>query len=89
MVTWETSLGSTMRDVVTGFEGVAIARSEYLNGCQQFCLKPTEVKDGKVLDGEWIDVGQLEMVGQDLVARFQHPPGKNPGGPMSDAPKGL
>ena len=58
----EFKLGSKLRDLVTGFEGVAIARVEYLNGCIQYCLVPNVGEDGKMPSGEYIDLGQLEYV---------------------------
>jgi len=33
-------LGDVAKDRVTGFEGVTVARIEYLNGCIQYQLQP-------------------------------------------------
>ena len=73
-------LGQKVRDKVTGFEGIAIAKVEYLNGCVQFCVKPKAV-DSKMLEGEYIDDGQLEVV--DDGATIKDEPN---GGPMPDTP---
>ena len=55
-------LGNKVRDKVTGFEGIATARIEYINKCVQFCVKPKVKEDGKMPDGEYIDVDELEIV---------------------------
>jgi len=76
------NLGDKLKDRVTGFEGIVIARSEWLNGCKQYCLKPPVDKDGKVQSGEWIDQEQLKLVKEGAVAVDAKPTG----GPQGDAP---
>lgn len=39
-------LGKKYRDSITGFEGVATGRFEYLYGCIRYCLEGID-KDGK------------------------------------------
>ncbi len=77
-------LGDTVRDLITGFEGIAISRIEYLNGCVQICVKPPVDKDGKMRDGEYIDIGQL------VVAKTRNPDvsfgGSRTSGAMPDTP---
>lgn len=58
----EFTLGNTLRDKVTGFTGTATARIQYINGCIQYCLLPKVDKDGKYVDGIYIDVQRLEKV---------------------------
>lgn len=55
-------LGQRVRDRVTNFEGIAISKLKFLNGCVQFCVIPKKGKDVKYPEGEYIDVGQLEIV---------------------------
>lgn len=55
-------LGTIVRDKVTGFQGMAINRYQYLNGCERYCVQPTELKDGKPVESETFDVEQLEIV---------------------------
>ena len=73
-------LGYTVRDVVTGFTGIATARVEYLNGCVQFCVTPKAV-DNKVVDSVYIDHQRLEALDQGLTATRSAT-----GGEMRDAP---
>lgn len=57
-----TNLGDKLRSVVTGFEGVAISRVEYLNGCQRFEIQPPIREDGTLPESHWIDIQELELV---------------------------
>lgn len=54
-------LGCVVRDSITGFEGVVIAISEYLNGCTTACVKAQKLKDGKPISDEWFDIEQLRL----------------------------
>lgn len=77
-------LGLKVKDKVTGFEGVAVARIEYLNGCVQYGVKPKVGKDGKIADIEYIDENQLKIISGGIVIKK-----KDTGGIMHDAPKKL
>jgi hypothetical protein len=55
-------LGKTVRDRVTGYQGAVISISFDLFGCVQAIVKPPMNKDGKVEDGQWLDVNRLEVV---------------------------
>ena len=58
----EIKLGSKVRDKVSGFIGVAIARTEYLNGCIQYSVQPKVGKDNKVPEEIGVDAGSLEVI---------------------------
>lgn len=76
-------LGSKIKDKVTGMEGIAISKVEYLNGCVQYCLKPKAKKgETKMPEGVYIDYNQLEVIGKGLNVKK-----KNTGGVMTDTPK--
>jgi len=76
-------LGQRVRDKVTGFEGIATARCEYLNGCIQYCIKPTELRKGEMIEGQYIDSQQIEIVKEE---EHQELPAEGSGGPMQDTP---
>ena len=78
----EIELGNKVRDKVTGFEGIAIAKIEYINGCIQFCVKPKVKEDGKMPDGEYIDVDDLEIVYKGIIIEAD-----STGGPQRDYPR--
>lgn len=75
-------LGNTIRDIVTGFTGIATSKVIYLNGCVQFSVKPKMGKDGKLPEATYIDQEQLEWVDNGIVVKPK--PG---GGDMMDTPK--
>jgi len=84
-------LGSKVKNIVNGFEGVATGRAEYLTGCNQYLVNPARLdKDGKLMDSQWFDEGVLVVVAAPSKALASV--GNNPmvanGGPQSDAPKG-
>jgi hypothetical protein len=74
MATTEIALGKKCRDTITGFEGTATGRFEYLHGCVRWNL--TGVLNGEPKDFTF-DEPQLEAV-PDPVA---HEPTRGAGGP--------
>jgi hypothetical protein len=75
-------LGDEARDTVTGFEGVCVARTEWLNGCWRMTLQPKSLdKDGKPCEGQTFDDFQLVAT----KPKAQPVGNKETGGPR-DAP---
>lgn len=84
----EFELGQKLRDRVTGVEGIAIAKIIYLNGCVQFDIKPKVDKDGKQVDGAWVDTQQIELVDEGLLKKEEALPAPKPtGGAYNEAPR--
>jgi len=55
-------LGDEARDTVSGFAGVCVARTEWLNGCWRMTLQPKALdKDGKPQESQTFDDFQLEV----------------------------
>lgn len=75
-------LGMRVRDKVSGFEGVAVARTDWLSGCTRYSLQPKVDKDGKLPDVQGFDEPQLEVVTEKKVAATS--PGVPPGGPRPE-----
>jgi hypothetical protein len=73
-------LGDTAKDVVTGFEGVVVARSEWLNGRVRLSIQPRALRDGKPIESQSFDVEQCALV-QKCDAKM---PTKKAGGPMPE-----
>ncbi len=44
------NLGDKVKDTITDFEGTAVARCVYLNGCVRIEVQPKELKDGKMIN---------------------------------------
>lgn len=83
-------LGTKVKDALTGFEGIAIGRSEYLYGCHQVLIKPQELKDGKPIEGEWVDEQRVVYVDGGGVVFSPAAPSPvssaSSGGPQREAP---
>lgn len=72
-------LGDIARDTITGFEGVVISTTKWLNGCVRYAIQPQQLKDGKVIEPEWFDSQQVE-----LVRTNYREPSRPSGGPQRD-----
>lgn len=77
------NLGSRARDTVTGFEGVVVARTEWLHGCARITIQPTELKDGLPMESHTFDELQVETVKEREVA-VSSAEQRNAGGPRDD-----
>ena len=55
-------LGDVAMDTITGFQGVAIARTEWLYGCRRITLQPQALHDGKPIDSHTFDEPQCVLV---------------------------
>ncbi|MFH0821261.1 MAG: hypothetical protein V2B18_00790 [Pseudomonadota bacterium] len=56
-------LGQTVKDKITGYTGVVMARIEYFTGCLHYGIQPKKVtKDGRVPEWEYIDQSRLVLV---------------------------
>lgn len=79
------TLGSIVSDDICGFQGVAIARAKYLNGCVRIEVQPKELKeDGSILDAVWIDESQLtQLTG---LTPSEEPETEVTGGPERSVP---
>jgi hypothetical protein len=64
-------LGDRVKDRLTGFEGIAIAITEWLYNCRRITVQPTDLdKDGAVAKAESFDEDQVEIVAKGaLVAK--------------------
>ena len=69
-------LGDKVKDSITGFGGMAVARCEYLNGCVSIEVQPMGLKDGEPIKKHWIDEQNLTDVSKAKV-----------GGPQSRPPE--
>lgn len=56
------NLGDKVRDSVSGFQGVVVAKTMYLNGCTRVGVQPRIGKDGKHPDSATFDEPQLELL---------------------------
>jgi len=62
-------LGQTLRDLTTGFVGVAVNRTEYMNGTVQYNLQPKAEEGKSYPDAVSIDEHFLEVVDEGISGR--------------------
>jgi hypothetical protein len=77
----EIKLGSKVRDIVSGFEGIATSEVKYLNGCKQYCVAGRSV-EGKEGVNIYFDHAQLELVDEGITVKMS-----DTGGPSIYQPK--
>ena len=56
------NIGDIAKDTVTGFKGVVIGRTEWLNGCARLGLQSQTLKDGAPVEAQWFDENQCQIV---------------------------
>jgi hypothetical protein len=56
------SLGDKVKDKISGFTGIAIGQTTWLNGCVRITVQGPTDKDGKLTQSECFDIQQLEVV---------------------------
>ena len=66
-----------MRDKITGFTGILTSRCEFLTGCNRYCIQPTELQEGRPIEGLYFDEAQIEIISDGILAKEVK--GKEPG----------
>lgn len=88
----EIQVGDRAKCKITGFTGIVSCMTTWLNGCIRVGLQPEELKDGKPLDTQYFDIGQVEVVEKGVhTPVVLHPmpvpqptPVRTPGGPARE-----
>lgn len=55
-------LGDVAKDRITGFKGVVISITKWMNGCVRLQLQPQELREGKPIETQSFDVEQIVLV---------------------------
>ena len=55
-------LGDKVRDQISGFTGIAVAITYWLNGCVRITIAPQKLADGRVVDSMTFDQEQVEII---------------------------
>jgi hypothetical protein len=76
-------LGSRVKDRVSGFVGIATARTMHLNGCVRYAVDPPVDNKGKIPDSYYFDEAQLEVIDVGISEGITPQP---TGGPRRDQP---
>lgn len=77
-------LGSKVRDAITGFEGIATGRTDWLYGCTRITIEPDKLdKEGKPIEAQWFDEQRIEVVKVD-EPKVSKDSSARSGGPQKD-----
>jgi len=60
-------LGDRVKDVVTGFSGIAAGITKFLTGCDQVLIDPGVGEDGKLIESHCFDIMRVEVVEEGVV----------------------
>lgn len=52
-------LGSEVKDIISGFSGIAVSKHSYVNGCNRITVQPKINKDGTLPEAQTFDEPQL------------------------------
>lgn len=74
-------LGDRVKDKITGFTGVVVGITSWLNGCVRVGIQGASLKNGIPLGTEWIDEAQLKLVKAGVIKAVA----EGPAGPRRDA----
>lgn len=55
-------LGSKVKDTLTGFEGIAVARTEWLYGCTRISIEPTQLEKGEPIAIHSFDEQRVQVL---------------------------
>ncbi len=58
----EIELGDKVKCKYTGFKGIAVSKTEFINGCIQYDIMPKVKKNNEIVEGVSIDSQSLEVV---------------------------
>lgn len=71
-------LGVEVETKVSKLKGIITSRAECLYGCNRYLVQPKADKEGKLLDGWWVDEDDIIVKGRGVSAKK-----KDLGGMMS------
>ena len=82
------NLGDKVKDTVSGFQGIAVSRHTYLQGCDRVSIQPPIDKDGKHPDCVAFDEPQIEILEAAVVKPDPLPQAQRTGGPEKYSDQG-
>jgi len=59
-------LGTEVQEIVTGFRGIVMCRTEFLTGCVHYGVATRELQNGHPTDWEWFDESRLAWAGNGI-----------------------
>jgi len=73
-------LGDEVQDKVTGFKGIAVVRSIYLQGCDRISVQSPVDKEGEIPEPQHFDDPQLKILKKQKVKPEDVQEKQKPGG---------
>ncbi len=75
--------GDKVKDRITGYTGIVVATTTWINGCHRYVIQAQELKDGKPVDSHTFDEQELQLVQANALNLQQKPaePVSKTGGP--------
>lgn len=75
-------LGAEVKERITGYTGMIIARTQWLYNCNTYGVKSHELHEGKPLDAVFFDEPSLDLLRQSMAT-----PKQDTGGPTQSIPQ--
>lgn len=63
-------LGNYVKDIVTGIEGTAIGKTEWLTGCDTIHVEPKPTTQGEKQSGITLDITRVKFLNDGVRAEF-------------------
>jgi len=81
MTNRQATLGDRVRDRVTKFTGIVVSHAKHLTGCDRLFIEPEVDKEGKRVDGMWVDIDMLDILEPNVIECIEYVVrGTKPGG---------
>lgn len=78
-------LGDEVRDIVSGFKGIAIGRTTWMFGCDRITVHPQGItKEGKTFDTQSFDEPSLVVIKKAKPVLKDKPENHETGGPRAE-----
>jgi hypothetical protein len=83
------ALGDQVKDTITDFKGVIVARTEWMNKCVRYAVQPREMHEHKIVEDKWFDEEQIVLQGPKGKPLSNLAPKSIPTGGPKPAPKAF
>jgi len=82
-------LGDLVKDRITHYRGIAVCRTEWLNGCARVGVQSQQLKDGIPQEPQHFDEAQLDVLGPDQPSATKITGGPTPAPRRNPDPAGI
>lgn len=75
------NLGDEVEDIITGYSGIIVSRSQWLHNCNTYGVRSRKLKDDKPIETHWFDEPQLQVLSKKVIEEK-----RDTGGPCQAVP---